>query len=202
MHMGNDFLDEGFEEMDWNAWKPQRRDGGGEFQDEYPEPDDYVGVVAAIYDIGIQVGYMNALKDQVAVVFELDAQKSNGYPHVVIQKMTKSMYEEAPLYKLICAAFPNQSHVGLKLRDLIGQSVYGTVTVKPSKSKPGKCFVDFRDFKKVPRGMAAIAVRGQYDDPPKLVLWMASQAIAKQDADKMAADKEQQAQQDAEAFDA
>jgi len=196
-----DFLDSGFDDLEFNSWRPESQ-SGGDFHDEYPKPDDYVGVVAAIYDIGIQVGFMGQLRDQVAVVFELDAQKSNGYPHVVIQKMTKSMFEKAPLYQLICAAFPGEDHAGFRMRDLIGKSVYGTVTVKPSKNKPGKCFVDFKEFKKVPRGMAGIAVRGDYREPPRLVMWMADQSITAQEAEQRFRAQEKQAQQDAEAFDA
>jgi len=199
---GTDFLDEGFDDVDFNAWRPQVKRTGEGFNDEYPKPEDYVAVVAAIYDIGIQVGWGGVPKDQVAVVFELDAQKSNGYPHVVIQRITKSMYEKAPFYRLICAAFPGEDHQGFRVRDLIGKSVYGTVTVSPNKTNPDRKIVKFINYMKLPRGLASIAVRGDYTDPPRLVMWMAEHAITSQDAEERARASEAQAKQDAEAFDA
>lgn len=186
--MADDILDQGLASMDNGAWRKPYTGDRSEFNDEYPKEDDYIGVVAAIYNIGIQVGYMGALKDQVCVVFELDEPlRSDDYPHLVFAKMTKSMYEEAPIYKLICAAFPGEAHNGLKLRDLIGKCVYGTVTLKASVKKPGKFFVDFKGYKKIPRGMAAIAVRGDYAEPPALVQWMMKHAITEQEADQRSA---------------
>ena len=187
--MSDNLLDMSLEHLEMKSWKPPRDESKeSKFVNEVPEADDYVMVVAGIFDIGVQHdARYNKVQDKVCVIFELDARDSTGKPFQLHTAMTKSQYEKAPLYKLECAAFPGDSHAGLKLGDLIGKSVYGSVKTYTTKAGKHRAKVDVEaGFRKLPRGMSPIAVEGDYSQPTKLVEWFRAQAISASEADEVA----------------
>jgi hypothetical protein len=143
---------------------------------EQPKPEPTLAVVAGVWDIGIQPSQFGE-KRQCCVVMELDQRDSKGARFQVHAAMSYSMFEKAPLYRLVCEALPGQDHTNLTIKALVGKTVFvGLLT-----DKRGKVQLDKDAIMQRPRQMPDLAVEGDYKQPTKLVTWFLNRATKRND---------------------
>lgn len=151
------------------------RGGGANFAK--PDAGQCVGVLAAVYDIGVQtLSFAGEEKksQRVALIWELEQQDPDGGPMVMVDSCPVSLFKTSKLREacaaLLCRAIDEKEE--LNTDDLAGKSVMLTLI-----EKSNGVFIDRRDaLQDQSRGLT---VQGSYtpnDELHPLVAWHMRQA--------------------------
>jgi len=152
--------------------------GGGDF--EQPPVGQHVAVLAAIYDIGVQITEWQGeekRQSKVAFVYELEAQQQDGFPFTLVDTITQSTHKKANLPDVLAAITktPRGEFVDgeVDTDELIGKCVMLMV----AHGRKGSAYIDRVDALQMDKQLDVQGAYGPSDTIHPLVAWHMSRAI-------------------------